>query len=319
LHPLAKYPGPLRYKLSGWPLLWQAYKGNRHIWHLKDHEKYGPIVRIAPNALSFNTPSALSSIYGPRNANVKKGNWYKTFDIAAGTYSSFTEIDKDKHAIKRRWISQSFTAESQKASEPLIVDIVEKFCETIKPTSNGWGPKWNMSRMATWLGFDIMGALVFGCDFRTVQEEENRDLANSVLPASQFLYWVSYLPFAVIVRPLLGSKLFEIIGGKPVADNNRLIDYANSQVQAQMQNNDGNEKGISIGRKDFLSVLVGTEDKKTGWRPTAADLDTESLNMINAGADPYSGVLAAAIFYLVHNEHTLQKATAEVRYAYFLT
>jgi hypothetical protein len=40
-HPLARYPGPLSYKLSAWPLLWQAYQGDRHIWHLKDHEKYG--------------------------------------------------------------------------------------------------------------------------------------------------------------------------------------------------------------------------------------------------------------------------------------
>jgi hypothetical protein len=42
-HPLSKYPGPVSYKLSGWPLLWQAYTGNRHIWHLKDHERYGRI------------------------------------------------------------------------------------------------------------------------------------------------------------------------------------------------------------------------------------------------------------------------------------
>jgi hypothetical protein len=43
LHPLAlaKYPGRLSYKLSGWPLLWQAYRQDRHIWHLRDHEKYG--------------------------------------------------------------------------------------------------------------------------------------------------------------------------------------------------------------------------------------------------------------------------------------
>lgn len=173
--------------------------------------------------------------------------------------------------------------------------------------------------MTTWLGFDIMGALVFGSDFRSVQEEENRDLADSVLPASQLLYWVSYLPLAAIVRPLLRTKLFEIVGGKPVTDNNRLIAYANSQVQAQKLNNDGNEKGISSLRRDFLSGLVAAEDKKTGWHPTSADLDAESLNMINAGADPYSSVLAASLFYLVHNEHALQKATAEVRYMYSLT
>jgi len=147
-------------------------------------------VRIAPDTLSFNTASALTTIYGPRSANVKKGEWYKTFDIAAGTYSSFTETDGEKHAVRRRWMSAAFSAESLKANESHVIDIIDRFCETLKPKHGGWGAKWNASEMSTYLGFDIMGALVFGADFKTVQEEENRDLANSVLPASMLMYWV---------------------------------------------------------------------------------------------------------------------------------
>jgi cytochrome P450 len=79
--------------------------------------------------------------------------------------------------------------------------------------------------------------------------------------------------------------------------------------QAEIQK----EKGTKGDRIDFLSRLVGAEDKKTGWHPTFADLGNESLNMINAGADPFSSVLAGAIFYLLHNPVALQKATQEVR------
>ncbi|ORX93976.1 benzoate 4-monooxygenase cytochrome P450 [Clohesyomyces aquaticus] len=313
LHPLSKYPGPISYKLSGWPLLWQAYKGDRHIWHLKDHENYGPIVRIAPNTLSFNTSSALNTIYGSRVVNVKKGEWYKTFDIAAGTYSSFTETDKEKHAAKRRWMSPAFSDTSQKINEPIINDIIERFCETIgqkkgtRDDDGGWGGKWNASVEATYLGFDIMGALVFGTDFKTVQEDKNRAIADSILPASKFLYWISYLPMAVLVRPLLRTRLFEIVGGKPIEDNNRLIDYASSEVAER-----GKEKEKETA-SDFLSHLYGKVDWKTRWRPTRADLDVECLNMMNAGADPYSSVLAGAIFYLVHNEPVRQKLVGEIR------
>jgi hypothetical protein len=42
-HPLAKYPGSFLYKLTDWPLILQAYHGNRHLYHLKDHEKYGKL------------------------------------------------------------------------------------------------------------------------------------------------------------------------------------------------------------------------------------------------------------------------------------
>ncbi|KAK3215661.1 hypothetical protein GRF29_8g724185 [Pseudopithomyces chartarum] len=315
-HPLAKYPGPLSYKLSGWPLVWQAYKGDRHIWHLLDHEAYGPIVRIAPNTLSFNTPSALNAIYGTRTANVKKGEFYKTFDIAAGTYSSFTETDKDKHAVKRRWMTPAFATASIKANEPLVIDVIQRFCEHLKPKDNGWGQKWNAHQFSVYLGFDIMGTLVFGKDFRSVQDEENRDLANCVLPAQTLLYWrheLSYLPVAFLVRPFLRSRLFEIIGGEPVRDNNRLIDYGKEQVQLRLSSNEGNEKGLE-GRIDFLSKLVAFDgDKKSGWYPRSLDLDTEALNMTVAGADPFSHVLAGTFFYLVHNPEYLKKASEEVR------
>jgi cytochrome P450 len=268
----------------------------------------GPLIRIAPNTLSFNTESALSTIYGSRSANVKKGEWYKTFDIAAGSYSSFTETDRDMHAVRRRWLSPVFSTESLSASESRVIEVIERFCETLRSTTSGWGRKWNASELSTYLGFDIMGTLVFGCDFRTVQEEENRPLARSVLPATRLMYYISYLPPAILVRPLLRTRFFEKLVGSAMKDNNRLIDYAYSQAQSRIQQSSNAEKRI-----DFLSHLVAAEDKKTGLRPTLADLGTEGLNVINAGADPYSGVLAGTFFYLVHNIEALQKATKEVR------
>jgi hypothetical protein len=142
---------------------------------------------------------------------VKKGEWYKTFDIAAGTYSSFTETDRGKHAAKRRWMGPIFSPESLKLNEDRLRGIIERFCETLRgfghdgeeERNGGWGKKWNASEMSTYLGFDIMGALVFGSDFQTVQEETNRPLANSVLPASMLMYWVRnsllYIPLLLLL------------------------------------------------------------------------------------------------------------------------
>jgi cytochrome P450 len=94
------------------------------------------------------------------------------------------------HAVRRRWISPSFSTESLNANEPQVIDIIERFCDLLKPKTSGWGKKWNASEMSTYLGFDIMGAFTFGHDFRTVHQEDSRDLANSILPASMLMYWV---------------------------------------------------------------------------------------------------------------------------------
>jgi cytochrome P450 len=124
---------------------------------------------------------------------------------------------------------------------------------------------------------------------------------------------VSYLPLAFLVRPLLRTSFFERIGGKPAKDNNRLIDYSHSQARARTSPSD-TDKQAGGGRIDFMSRLVDAEDKKTGMRPSLADLGTEGLNLINAGADPYSSVLAGAFFHLTHNPKALRKVTEEVRY-----
>lgn len=87
-------------------------------------------------------------------------------------------------------MSPAFSVESIKANESLVLDIIQRFCEVLKHADSAWGPKWDMSEMSTYLGFDIMGALVFGCDFQTVKDIVHRDLANSVLPASKLMYWV---------------------------------------------------------------------------------------------------------------------------------
>ncbi|KAL5117146.1 hypothetical protein ACEQ8H_004971 [Pleosporales sp. CAS-2024a] len=240
--------------------------------------------------------------------------------MAAGAYSSFTETNKQVHAVKRKWLGPSFSTESLNANEPRVIEMIERFCDTIKPDTRGWGSKWDANEMSTYLGFDIMGALVFGCDFKTVQEDENRDLANSVLPASMLMNWVSYLPLAFLARPLLRTSLFEKMGGKPVRDSNRLIDYAHLQAKMKTSVSAAEKQSeTGHGRIDFMSRLVDAQDKKTGTRPTLAYLGTEGLNLINAGADGYSGVLGGAFFYLAHNAEALQRATEEVRAAFSCT
>lgn len=113
------------------------------------------------------------------------------------------------------------------------------------------------------------------------------------------------------MRPFLRSRLLELVGGKPVRENNRLIDYGKAQVQAR-RSHESDEKEFTDA-KDFLSKLARNGDKKTGWQPSSLDLDTESLNMIIAGADPFSQVFTGTLFYLVHNAACLKKATSEIR------
>lgn len=64
LHPLSSIPGP---RLAAVSQLWKRradWKARRAHFMLKAHEKYGPVVRIAPNELSFSDPGLLQQVYG---------------------------------------------------------------------------------------------------------------------------------------------------------------------------------------------------------------------------------------------------------------
>lgn len=62
-HPLSRIPGPF---LAGVTELWRTTKYASGQWHqdiLDLHRKYGPVVRISPNEVSFVDQAALEQVY----------------------------------------------------------------------------------------------------------------------------------------------------------------------------------------------------------------------------------------------------------------
>ena len=45
-HPLAKYPGPLIFKITKLAGLWATYTGNQHRIYKRMHDEYGSVVRL---------------------------------------------------------------------------------------------------------------------------------------------------------------------------------------------------------------------------------------------------------------------------------
>lgn len=63
LHPLARFPGEFAASLTDFTKASYFWSLSIDKKILSLHEKYGPVVRIAPNELSFWDPEALSAIF----------------------------------------------------------------------------------------------------------------------------------------------------------------------------------------------------------------------------------------------------------------
>jgi hypothetical protein len=74
-YPLAKFPGPRLWAISKLPDGYYRAIGRQTYVVAELHHRYGPIVRIAPDELSFNVEEAWQDIYGkptPRNTQLRK-------------------------------------------------------------------------------------------------------------------------------------------------------------------------------------------------------------------------------------------------------
>lgn len=66
LHPLRRYPGPKLAAASQLLDVYHVLRGDNCKWTAELHGKYGTVVRVGPNELSYISPSANQTIFGGR-------------------------------------------------------------------------------------------------------------------------------------------------------------------------------------------------------------------------------------------------------------
>lgn len=70
-HPLAKFPGPVFAAISGIPWWKAALAGNQVSWMLELHQRYGDVVRLGPNSISYADARAWKDVQGLGSGKVK--------------------------------------------------------------------------------------------------------------------------------------------------------------------------------------------------------------------------------------------------------
>lgn len=129
LSPLRKYPGPF---LASGTRLYSAYitwRGNTHEDHIRLHRKYGPIVRLQPNQLSFASPEAARLILSP-GKGFHKTHFYWVFP-PYGNPDIFTEVREEVHAQKKRFVNQPYSLASFQALTPWVDETIQMFCDKL--------------------------------------------------------------------------------------------------------------------------------------------------------------------------------------------
>lgn len=95
--PLSKVPGPWITALTSLYVIYHEFKGDRTVVIDRLHAKYGPVVRVSPTEVSFNSPDALREIYGIKSS-YSKSRFYDMF-VYYNERNTFTSLDRPQVSV----------------------------------------------------------------------------------------------------------------------------------------------------------------------------------------------------------------------------
>ncbi|KAM5352908.1 hypothetical protein ACJ41O_005630 [Fusarium nematophilum] len=291
-HPLAVYPGP---KLAAISELWYAQHWLSKRWAFKlleASQKYGEVIRIAPNELFFTSTRAFEDIYGHANHQKGRKPFLKSefYDNPDEMSPLGAERDPVKHRDTRKQLAHSFSESALSQQLPYIMRHVDLFMKQLARhggNANGW---------FNWLTFDIIGDLAFGESFHAV-EQAITALMNVLFTGSVvniFRRLPILLPFAPLILPISELK----------KEREMHQEYARELMQRRIAK--GND------RADFFGHLL----KNEATRPSEEFLRTNASSLLIAGSETTATALVGMTYYLLERPECLSALQEEVRSAF---
>lgn len=124
-------PGPRLYDISKWRLAYEDWTGRRTKTIHQLHQQYGPVVRIGPNEISFNSLEAIKTIYGA-GSGFERTVFYRMFDVY-GHQNLFTFAGVKEHGERKKILAHAYSKTSiLKSSAAVVEEKVWEFMELLE-------------------------------------------------------------------------------------------------------------------------------------------------------------------------------------------
>ncbi|KAG8732181.1 hypothetical protein FRC12_019392 [Ceratobasidium sp. 428] len=332
-------------KLAAVSNAWLAYvaaRGDRSGEVHKLHQRYGILVRIAPNHVSIADPKALEVVYA-HGSGTLKSNFYDAFvSIRPGIFST---RDRAAHTRKRKLVSNVFSPQNVLLFEPHVRRHLRAFCAQWDmrcaraaagelPDSRDGKSWFDVLPHFNFLAFDIIGDLAFGAPFGmiTAQKDAAPMLEQTTagekpeikyVPAVQVLndrgdYLASLGVLPKWIRPWMkyipgfsqGNTATHCLAGMAVAAVEKRLEFGLPEEEVD-EEEEGMESMKGKKRTDLLERLMQGKDEK-GEPMEREELTAEALQLLIAGSDTTSNSSCAITYYLAANPSVQRKLQAEL-------
>ncbi|KAH6677138.1 putative cytochrome P450 [Halenospora varia] len=309
IHPLAKVPGPKLAALTqGYEMYFDLIQPARFPWQLRKlHERYGLIVRIAPNEVHINDLAYLSTQFS--SSPSLKLNKYAPHQHQFGMpESTFNTIDSDLHKLRRSALNPFFSRRSITVLEPMLVEKVNKACSRLQESKDAGTPI-DLRLLFSCMTTDILTDYAFPHCFDLLSDPDLApDWRNSFHTGLRNFQWLKHFPWLwsllrgtpeslllKLTPQIAMTKEFERKNQKLVKD---IIDEYDPMV-------DDNKSHPTIFH-ELLSIDLPAHEKSYErlWQDGNA--------LIGAGVETTSNTLNVAFYHLLTSPEKLERLKKEL-------
>ena len=273
------------------------HKGQVHNRLQEFHTKYGPIVRIAPDELSYADSRAWKDIYIPRPGHQlfqKNRTWFKK--QAPDEPHSIMSYDEASHSRFRRAFAGAFSDTTLRDQAPIVEGYVNLLISRLRDSASRTV---DLEHMFECIAFDIGSDLSFGESFDSLKSGKQHPWVEVAKGFGRGLALIAtinkYPPVDRLLRSIMPKKVME-----------KMRDHAMmSSAMAQKR------IAMDIDRPDFVTATKKYVEAKGGVQ--GREWDINLMIMVFASSETLASALTATIRELVQNPGVLYRLTTELR------
>ncbi|KAH7323011.1 cytochrome P450 [Stachybotrys elegans] len=306
LHPLAKFPGPFLARSSLLWRFWHSMGGHFHRVLDDAHHKYGDVVRVSPNELSFGSAGAFKDIYGnkpPGEPKVIKNEFYDMFGAGFSEPCLASERDPRKAGQKRGLFAHAFSAKGLMEQEEIMQRCIDQFI--LKLGKTGTKPEGvNLVKWLEMVAFDILGEMAFGESFHCLENESSHFWLDVIFGHVFIVALMDNLrryPLLLAAVKLLPSRLTNGLSKKQ-AQQTQL-----SKLKARTRLEKVEDQ------RDFMSNAC---QKVRDGQVSEEEFAAHSSSLVIAGGETTATAMGALVYNVLKNDHVYAKLKQELRTRY---
>lgn len=280
-------------------------RGYLHRDLLDLHNKYGSIVRIAPNELAYIDPQAWKDIHGtrPGQALIERNSvWFRR---RPDEPDSIMGSNEEAHARYRRAFAGSFTEKAVKDQSPVLEKYVsllmqkfDKLCEVSSGSTTV-----NITSWFNFVTFDISGNLSFGESFGSTERGEAHPWVEIACSFGKGIALLASLNFYHPLQRLLAYAMPKKVREKVVYHRQLSTQMSRQRLQHKSD------------RADFMRSVLKYNNEK-GEQVSSFELEHNMSVFVFAGSETTSTAMTSVIYHLLRVPDALAKVTAEIRLSF---